>query len=108
MWEDTWVDIKTCLITLVIVAALVVGTIFLMVKLMPSPPVIYPTTIQETDNSDVNVDLLFEHEGVKVYRFVDNGRYVYYSDARGSVEWTEVKRVGKSTIIESNKVDTVK
>lgn len=40
-----------------------------------------------TNNTSVKVDLLFENDGVKVYRFVDGGRNIYYTDARGRVEY---------------------
>jgi len=40
-----------------------------------------------TNNPGVTVSLLFEHDGVKVYRFYDNGYYVYYTDARGKTAW---------------------
>lgn len=44
----------------------------------------------------VDVQLLFENDGVKVYRFYDSGYTVYYADARGSVSWQQ--HVGKSTV----------
>ena len=31
-----------------------------------------------TSNSAVSVDLLFEHDGCKIYRFYDNGRSHYF------------------------------
>lgn len=34
-------------------------------------------------DTPLSVRLLFEYEGVRVYRFMDDGRYVYYTDARG-------------------------
>jgi hypothetical protein len=43
-----------------------------------------PVNTTKTNNKDVEVSLLFEHDGIKVYRFYDNGSYVYYVDARGS------------------------
>lgn len=42
----------------------------------------------QTSNSNFTVHLLFEHDGVKVYRFYDNGEAIYYTDARGNVNWT--------------------
>ena len=38
---------------------------------------------------------MFEHDGVKVYRFYDDGSYIYYTDARGSTMWRENR--GKTT-----------
>lgn len=43
---------------------------------------------EKTSNEQFKVTLLFEHDGVKVYRFYD-GRDVYYTDARGQTAWTE-------------------
>lgn len=41
----------------------------------------------QTNNSEISVELLFEKDGVKVYRFQDGGRFIYYTDARGKTEW---------------------
>lgn len=43
---------------------------------------------EKTSNSEFKVTLLFEHDGVKVYRFYD-GRDVYYTDARGQTAWQQ-------------------
>lgn len=43
-----------------------------------------PVEIELKGNFEV--ELLFEKDGCKVYRFYD-GRYVYYSDCRGKVEY---------------------
>jgi len=40
-----------------------------------------------TSNTNIKVELLFEHDGVKVYRFHDGGTF-YYTDARGKTKWT--------------------
>lgn len=34
---------------------------------------------EQTNNQHVPVDLMFEHEGVRVYRFEDGGRLHYYA-----------------------------
>lgn len=44
-------------------------------------------SISKSNNPEIPVELLFEHDGVKVYRFEDNGRSIYYTDARGKTEW---------------------
>ena len=54
-----------------------------------------PVATSSTNNPDVQVSLLFEHDGVKVYRFYDDGSYIYYTDARGSTMWRENR--GKTT-----------
>jgi Domain of unknown function (DUF4884) len=40
-------------------------------------------SVQPTNNSNVKLELLFEHDGCKVYRFLD-GNPVYYADCRGA------------------------
>ena len=37
------------------------------------------------NNETYRVDYLFEYEGCKVYRFYDNGNYVYFTNCAGSV-----------------------
>lgn len=49
------------------------------------------TTVQ---SGNFQVEFLFEHDGCKVYRFVD-GRTVYYSDCRGTLNSSYSS--GKST-----------
>ena len=48
---------------------------------------IYKPLIQsKADNNETySVDYLFEHEGCKVYRFMDEGRYVYFTNCTGTV-----------------------
>ncbi|MBS1601195.1 MAG: DUF4884 domain-containing protein [Bacteroidetes bacterium] len=36
-----------------------------------------------TNNHSYKVEYLFEHEGCKVYRFHDNGNYVYFTNCNG-------------------------
>lgn len=47
-----------------------------------------------TNNASFNVELLFEIDGCKVYRFMDVGRNRYFSTCQGSVSWNE--SIGKS------------
>lgn len=37
------------------------------------------------NNRSYDVDYLFEHEGCKVYRFNDMGRYIYFTNCSGDV-----------------------
>lgn len=37
-----------------------------------------PVATDDTTNPKVTVDLLFEHDGCKVYRFKDSGNYRYF------------------------------
>lgn len=46
------------------------------------------------------VELLFENDGCKVYRFYD-GRYVYYTDCSGKISY-EQRSKNRTTIIENN------
>jgi hypothetical protein len=34
----------------------------------------------QTNNHDIHVTFLFEHDGCKVYRFMDAGNYIYYAN----------------------------
>jgi hypothetical protein len=45
-----------------------------------------PLAYTKADNNKTyTVEYLFEHEGCKVYRFEDNGNYVYYTNCKGDV-----------------------
>lgn len=48
----------------------------------------------------IKVDLLFEKDGIKMYRFFDNGRYHYYTN-RG--ETISTQQSGKTTYQENIK-----
>lgn len=47
------------------------------------------------ENYDVR--LLFEVDGVKVYRFTDGPRYVYFTNTNGLVQSNRTVRTGKVT-----------
>lgn len=60
---------------------------------------------QKTSNQEIEVTLLFEKDGCKVYRFIDGGRSVYWTDCRGKVEYSTkgykgggVKRTQNETV----------
>lgn len=38
-----------------------------------------PMKVESSNNPQVAVSLLFEHDGCKVYRFRDSGHWIYYS-----------------------------
>jgi hypothetical protein len=42
-----------------------------------------PQETIKTSNSSYRVELLFEHDGAKVYRFEDGGTWVYYAVGPG-------------------------
>ena len=41
------------------------------------------------NNESYRVQYLFEHDGCKVYRFWDDGHYVYFTHCRGTVSSIE-------------------
>jgi hypothetical protein len=51
----------------------------------------------EHSNEDFNVELLFEVDSIKVYRFYDGGRPVYFSKSQGRFDYTYTRRAGKVT-----------
>lgn len=54
--------------------------------------------VVKTDNRSFDVELLFEIDGCKVYRFYDEGRSRYFTTCSGSVSWNETH--GKNNIHE--------
>jgi hypothetical protein len=75
---------------LIIIAAALVLLVLLMA--------IAPREAKEkvaTNNKNFEVELLFEVDGCKVYRFCDAGRDVYFVNCQGSTSWED--RRGKST-----------
>ena len=51
-----------------------------------------PTKVVETNNNDFDVELLFEIDGCRVYRFWDRG-YKYFTTCNGSVEWKSSEKL---------------
>jgi len=47
-----------------------------------------------TNNSTYNVSYLFEHDGIKVYRFYDKGNYVYFTNCTGDMTAIENDSTG--------------
>jgi hypothetical protein len=43
------------------------------------------STKAPANNESYQVDYLFEHEGIKVYRFLDRGRWVYFTNCAGDL-----------------------
>jgi hypothetical protein len=50
-----------------------------------------------THSGDFNVELLFEKDGCKVYRFEDGSRYIYWSDCSGKMQSDTYHSTGKSS-----------
>ena len=42
-------------------------------------------TSKADNNKTYSVEYLFEHDGCKVYRFMDKGNYVYFTNCKGDV-----------------------
>lgn len=58
------------------------------------------TNTPAENNGTYKVSYLFEHDGCKVYRFVDKGTYVYFTNCRGeAVAKTDSTAVQNSTQI---------
>lgn len=60
-----------------------------------------PTPAQKTTvttNSAVNVDLLFEHDGCKVYRFNADGSHHYYVRCKDSDLTTDRRSCGEDCV----------
>lgn len=61
-----------------------------------------PQAVTETSNNQFTVEFLFEHEGVKVYRFKADGNWVYYTNRIGDTTEIEAKHhttmVGKTIV----------
>lgn len=70
---------KTTKTAVPVVAVLIIG--LLLSSCVRGPQQVYSTT-----NRNYTLDLLFEHEGCKVYRFKDGERFVYWTDCRGKLE----------------------
>lgn len=49
-----------------------------------------------TTNNEIKVDFLFEVDGVRVYRFVDAGHFVYFTNRSGETESSYTTYNGKT------------
>lgn len=57
-----------------------------------------PVSISGTDNREIQVAELFTHHGVTIYRFIDGGRWVYFSSNAGDVTAQHTENCGKGCI----------
>nr|WP_321354878.1 DUF4884 domain-containing protein [uncultured Draconibacterium sp.] len=61
---------------------IIAGALLLLVSACPE----IPLTIKSPDNNPTyNVEYLFEYDGCKVYRFYDQGEYIYFTNCQGDV-----------------------
>jgi len=51
-----------------------------------------------SSNPEIPVELLFVHDGCKVYRFNDSDRNVYYTNCRGSTMSSYTQFCGKGCV----------
>ena len=47
------------------------------------------STVAPHNNETYKVEYLFEHDGCKVYRFMDRGNSIYFTNCRGTVSCVE-------------------
>jgi hypothetical protein len=50
------------------------------------------------NNKTYRVDFLFEHDGCKVYRFIDAGERVYFTNCNGDVTSLKADSASKQTV----------
>jgi Domain of unknown function (DUF4884) len=74
-----------------------------LLTLSACAPTMHPiSNVPAKNNKDYNVEYLFEHEGCKVYRFLDHNKtgsyYVYFTNCNGStVARTDSTAVSNTT-----------
>lgn len=66
-----------------------------------------PEAIVQCSNTNIQLQLVLEHDDIKVYRFYDGHQTIYYTDARGGTQWEERHSTGKSLYYIHRSVDTV-
>ena len=86
---------------ILLVLAFVVSSCGYEIRRKPEPPKPKLTKEQirkqeyEQRLKDYNVQFLFECNGVKVYRFIDGGEVIYFTDANGMTRYQYTTRVSK-------------
>lgn len=56
---------------------------------------------------DYDVQFLFECNGVKVYRFCDEGFYIYFTDANGMTKYQFTTKMGKNGVTTTYRVKSI-
>jgi len=54
-----------------------------------------PVSVSSTDNQEIQVAELFTHKGVRVFRFNDAGRWVYFTSKATDVTAAHLEYCGK-------------
>jgi hypothetical protein len=67
---------RTCLILVTFGIALMLTSCFVQRPISEAP---------SANNKTYEVSYLFEHDGCKVYRFYDQGHWVYFTNCKGEV-----------------------
>lgn len=57
-----------------------------------------PVEVSQKETDEYEVRLLFEVDGVKVYRFYDDGHYIYFTNTSGHVKYEYTQMAGKTVI----------
>lgn len=57
-----------------------------------------PVSISGAVDTGFHVEKLFEIDGISVYRFEDAGRYVYFTNTTGQVEYSYSIPSGKTSV----------
>ena len=52
--------------------------------------------INTEKNGEFKIDLLFEKDGCKMYRFKDGSDYIYWSNCNGNTQYSAYRSNGKS------------
>lgn len=81
-----------------------VTTLLLMSACFSNRPIY---NVKAQNNATYKVEYLFEHDGCKIYRFMDNGNYVYFTNCGGDVTSisndstaTRVQNVSRSNVLD--------
>lgn len=61
--------------------------------------------VKTSTNPAYNVEKLFTVDGITVYRFEDNNRYVYFTNRRGNVQYTRTHKSGY--VVKKKRVQTI-
>ena len=65
---------------------IVIATILSVVACNPKMPIY---TKPSSNNKDYNISYLFEHDGCKVYRFIDGSNCVYFTSCQGETSFQQ-------------------
>lgn len=52
-------------------------------------------SVESTQNGDFKLELLFEKDGCKMYRFKDGSQFIYWSDCSGQISKQDWHGTGK-------------